>query len=71
MSNKEKSDVEKKPTKNTKQPELAKHDASILDLAFIMDCTASMGPYILNATEVNQNTFMNFDYFSAIKILSN
>ena len=67
MSSKVKSDVEKKPTKN--QPELAKHDASTLDLAFIMDCTASMGPYILNATEVNQNTFMNFDYYSTIKIL--
>ncbi|RNA30666.1 type A von Willebrand factor domain containing [Brachionus plicatilis] len=34
-----------------KQPELAKHDSSILDLAFIMDCTGSMGSYIDNATE--------------------
>jgi hypothetical protein len=36
------------PTK----PELAKHDASILDLAFVMDCTGSMGSYIQNATQV-------------------
>lgn len=34
-----------------KQPELAKHDASILDLAFIMDTTGSMGSYIQSATE--------------------
>lgn len=34
-----------------KQPELAKHDSSILDLAFVLDCTASMGPYINSATE--------------------
>lgn len=32
-----------------KQPELAKHDASILDLAFAMDATGSMGSYIENA----------------------
>ena len=59
MSNKD--EVEKKPTKNPNQPELAKHDASILDLAFVMDCTGSMGSYIQNATEVIQNNFMNFD----------
>lgn len=41
------------------QPELAKHDASILDLAFVMDCTGSMGSYINSATEVN--------YFKAFK----
>jgi hypothetical protein len=34
------------------QPALAKHDPSILDLAFVMDCTGSMGSYIQNATEV-------------------
>jgi hypothetical protein len=34
------------------KPELAKHDSSILDLAFVMDCTGSMGSYIQNATEV-------------------
>lgn len=34
-----------------KQPELAKHDSSILDLAFVMDCTGSMGSYIQNATQ--------------------
>jgi len=37
----------------TKRPELAKHDATILDLAFVMDCTGSMGSYIQNATDVN------------------
>jgi hypothetical protein len=35
-----------------KQPESANHDSSVLDLAFIMDCTGSMGCYIQNATEV-------------------
>ena len=39
------------------KPELAKHDASILDLAFVMDCTGSMGSYIRNATEVNRIFF--------------
>ena len=38
--------------KPQKAPELAKHDATILDLAFIMDCTGSMGSYIMNATNV-------------------
>lgn len=33
-----------------KQPDLAKHDATILDLAFVMDCTGSMGSYIASAT---------------------
>lgn len=32
-----------------KQPELAKHDGSVLDLAFVMDCTGSMGEYIKTA----------------------
>ena len=40
-------------TKN-EQPELAKHDAAILDLAFVMDCTGSMGSYIHSATEVTK-----------------
>ncbi|CAF2902834.1 unnamed protein product [Rotaria sp. Silwood2] len=31
------------------QPELAEHDASILDLAFAMDCTGSMASYIESA----------------------
>ena len=34
------------------QPKLAKHDASVLDLAFVMDCTGSMGSYIENARNV-------------------
>ena len=38
-----------------KQPELAKHDSSVLDLAFAMDCTGSMGSYIYNATNVSLN----------------
>lgn len=36
-----------------KQPDLAKHDATILDLAFVMDCTGSMGSYIASATNVS------------------
>lgn len=35
-----------------KRPELAKHDSSILDLAFVMDCTGSMMSYIISATNV-------------------
>lgn len=31
------------------QPELAKHDSSVLDLAFAMDCTGSMSSYIHTA----------------------
>jgi hypothetical protein len=44
----------------TKRPELAKHDASILDLAFVMDCTGSMGSYIAAATEVLLNKHFFF-----------
>lgn len=32
-----------------KQPGLAKHDSAVLDLAFALDCTASMGSYIETA----------------------
>ena len=46
-----------------KQPELAKHDSSILDLAFIMDCTGSMGSYIQSATEVIILELNNFNTF--------
>ena len=35
-----------------KQPELVKHDSSVLDLAFAMDATGSMGSYIENARKV-------------------
>ncbi|CAH1799330.1 unnamed protein product [Owenia fusiformis] len=31
------------------QPDLAKHDSSVLDLAFAMDCTGSMSSYIRSA----------------------
>ncbi|CAF0991962.1 unnamed protein product [Adineta steineri] len=33
------------------RPELAKHDASILDLVFAMDCTGSMASYIQSARD--------------------
>ena len=36
------------------QPELAKHDSSVLDLAFAMDCTSSMGSYIRQAQQVGE-----------------
>ena len=39
--------------KPIEQPELAKHDISILDLVFLMDCTGSMRKYIESATDVN------------------
>ncbi|CAM4935893.1 unnamed protein product [Rotaria socialis] len=32
------------------RPELAKHESSILDLVFVMDCTGSMSSYIESAT---------------------
>lgn len=31
---------------SVQRPDLAKHDSSVLDLAFVMDCTGSMGSYI-------------------------
>ena len=34
-------------------PKIANHDSSVLDLAFCMDCTGSMGSYIENARNVN------------------
>lgn len=42
------------------QPELAKHDSSVLDLAFCMDCTGSMGSYIENARNVNISANINW-----------
>ena len=33
------------------QPKLAKHDSKLLDLAFAMDCTGSMGSYINSARD--------------------
>ncbi|KAK6177184.1 hypothetical protein SNE40_015339 [Patella caerulea] len=33
-------------SENVQQPALAKHDSSVLDLAFAMDCTGSMSSYI-------------------------
>ena len=48
--------------KNQQKPDLAKHDASILDLAFVMDCTGSMSSYIKNATDViNRASFACFE----------
>ena len=35
------------------RPPVAKHDSTILDLAFAMDCTGSMGSYIHQAQQVN------------------
>lgn len=34
---------------HVEQPELAKHDSKNLDLAFVMDCTSSMSPFIREA----------------------
>lgn len=48
---------------NVKQPELKKHDASVLDLAFIMDCTGSMGQYIENARNVIKYKQFYLKYF--------
>ena len=42
------------------RPVLAKHDATILDLAFVMDCTGSMGSYIQSATDVSSIYFFLF-----------
>ncbi|XP_013416697.1 uncharacterized protein LOC106178172 isoform X2 [Lingula anatina] len=38
-------------TKQTNPPEQAKHESNILDLAFAMDCTGSMGSYIKQAQQ--------------------
>lgn len=45
-------DTKKLKIETPKQPELASHDSTVLDLAFVMDCTGSMSSYIQNATEV-------------------
>lgn len=41
--------AEKITAPSVERPDLAKHDSSILDLAFAMDCTGSMGSYINTA----------------------
>jgi Mg-chelatase subunit ChlD len=46
MSDKRKVKVDK-----VDQPQLAKHDSAVLDLAFAMDCTGSMGSYIRTAQQ--------------------
>jgi hypothetical protein len=51
---------ETKNYEKVKQPELAKHDSSVLDLAFAMDCTGSMGSYIYNATNVSLDKLFLF-----------
>ena len=40
-----------------KQKQPAKHDSSILDLAFAMDTTSSMSAYIENARKVERLIF--------------
>ncbi|CAC5418517.1 unnamed protein product [Mytilus coruscus] len=43
--------AEKMKAPSVDRPELAKHDSAILDLAFAMDCTGSMGSYIKTAQQ--------------------
>lgn len=43
---------------SVKTPPLADHDSSVLDLAFGMDCTASMGSYIHQAQQVSLRHFV-------------
>ena len=43
--------AEKIKAPSVDRPELAKHDSAILDLAFAMDCTGSMGSYIKTAQQ--------------------
>lgn len=43
--------AEKIKAPSVDRPELAKHDSAILDLAFAMDCTGSMGSYIATAQQ--------------------
>jgi len=50
-----------------KQPELVKHDSSVLDLAFAMDATGSMGSYIENARKVGLLLLFKF-YFICLKL---
>lgn len=56
--------------KKIEQPQLAKHDSSVLDLAFVMDCTGSMGSYIENAREVlSEFLFFLFRFWLKPKII--
>ena len=43
--------INKRMSEKIEQSHFVKHDSSSLDLAFIMDCTGSMGSYIDNARE--------------------
>ncbi len=53
---------------NQKQPEQVKHDSSFLDLAFVMDATGSMGPYIENARKVELLLFLFKFFFICLKL---
>lgn len=48
------------------KPQLAKHDSSVLDLAFCMDCTGSMGSYIENARNVDNLTLKYILFFISL-----
>ena len=37
---------------DVERPKVASHDSTVLDLAFAMDCTSSMGCYINEAQQV-------------------
>lgn len=45
-------------SKKLKQSENSKNDTLLLDLAIVIDCTASMGSYIQNATDVILNKYI-------------
>ena len=39
---------------DVERPKVASHDSTVLDLAFALDCTSSMGTYIRQAQEVGE-----------------
>ena len=38
---------------DVERPKVASHDSTVLDLAFALDCTGSMGSYIAQAQRVS------------------
>ncbi|XP_041375542.1 uncharacterized protein LOC121388317 [Gigantopelta aegis] len=51
MAEKDGKEIPTESQTGTSQPPIAKHDSSVLDMAFVMDCTGSMSSYIHTARE--------------------
>ena len=46
---------------DVERPRVASHDSTVLDLAFVMDCTSSMGRYIRQAQQVSYK-YITWDF---------